>query len=209
MQFILHADYRLCITWIIHQQLWGYKVEEKLHLGVREQNRLNFLLVVKRTRKKRVPGTFLLSYGWVINKSGFDCCEDEVIILSHIVQYSWGPARLFWTRGKGLVPPGASFAVESSYTCRITHTGKSPWRILYAHDHNSLCCRGIWSKRSKNVLSLHITYIPLRVRQTSRDVIRRSMLRYAFSVRSVAWAEHRLDNHSCEWESLKIEGNSE
>jgi hypothetical protein len=25
----------------MYQQLWGYKVEEKLYLGVREQNRLN------------------------------------------------------------------------------------------------------------------------------------------------------------------------
>jgi hypothetical protein len=25
----------------MHQQLWGYKVEEKLNLGVREQKRLN------------------------------------------------------------------------------------------------------------------------------------------------------------------------
>jgi hypothetical protein len=30
-------DYRPCITWIIHQQIWGYKVEEKFNLGVREQ----------------------------------------------------------------------------------------------------------------------------------------------------------------------------
>jgi hypothetical protein len=30
-----------CINWIIHQQLWGYKVEAKLNLGVREQKRLN------------------------------------------------------------------------------------------------------------------------------------------------------------------------
>jgi hypothetical protein len=39
----LCVDHRLCIsiTWIIHQQLWGYKAEEKLHLGVREQKRLN------------------------------------------------------------------------------------------------------------------------------------------------------------------------
>jgi hypothetical protein len=37
----LDVDYRLCITWIIHQQLWGYKVEEKLYLGVREQKWLN------------------------------------------------------------------------------------------------------------------------------------------------------------------------
>jgi hypothetical protein len=33
--------YRLCITWIIHQQLWGYKVQEKLYLGIREQKMLN------------------------------------------------------------------------------------------------------------------------------------------------------------------------
>jgi hypothetical protein len=39
--FNLDVDYRLCITWIIHQQLWGYKVEKKLHLGVREQTGLN------------------------------------------------------------------------------------------------------------------------------------------------------------------------
>jgi hypothetical protein len=32
---------RLCVTWIIHQQLWGYNVEEKLYLGVREQKKLN------------------------------------------------------------------------------------------------------------------------------------------------------------------------
>jgi hypothetical protein len=34
MSFIsfLDVDYRLYITWIIHQ-LWGYKVEGKLHLG--------------------------------------------------------------------------------------------------------------------------------------------------------------------------------
>jgi hypothetical protein len=25
----------------MHQQLWGYKVEESLYVGVREQNRLN------------------------------------------------------------------------------------------------------------------------------------------------------------------------
>jgi hypothetical protein len=25
----------------VHQQLWGYKVEDKLYVGVREQKRLN------------------------------------------------------------------------------------------------------------------------------------------------------------------------
>jgi hypothetical protein len=38
MYFILDVDYRLCITWIIHQQLWRYKVEEKLRVGAREQD---------------------------------------------------------------------------------------------------------------------------------------------------------------------------
>jgi hypothetical protein len=44
------CDYRLCIlciTWIIHQQLWGYKVVEKLYLGVCEQKRLNTTEVEK------------------------------------------------------------------------------------------------------------------------------------------------------------------
>jgi hypothetical protein len=34
-------DYTICITCIMYQQLWGYKVEEKLYLGVCEQKRLN------------------------------------------------------------------------------------------------------------------------------------------------------------------------
>jgi hypothetical protein len=33
LKFIL--DYRLYITWIMHQQFWGYKVEDKLHLGIK------------------------------------------------------------------------------------------------------------------------------------------------------------------------------
>jgi hypothetical protein len=39
--FILDVDYTICITCIMHQQRWGYKIEEKLYLGVREQKRLN------------------------------------------------------------------------------------------------------------------------------------------------------------------------
>jgi hypothetical protein len=33
----------------MYQQLWGYKVEEKLYLGVREQKRLNTTELVYRT----------------------------------------------------------------------------------------------------------------------------------------------------------------
>jgi hypothetical protein len=37
----LDVDYKQCITWITHQQLWGYKVEDKWYMGVSEQKRLN------------------------------------------------------------------------------------------------------------------------------------------------------------------------
>jgi hypothetical protein len=40
--FILDVDYRLWITWIILQQLGGYKVEDKLHLGAREQIKFEY-----------------------------------------------------------------------------------------------------------------------------------------------------------------------
>jgi hypothetical protein len=36
-----YVDYTICITCIMYQHLWGYKVEEKLYPGVREQKRLN------------------------------------------------------------------------------------------------------------------------------------------------------------------------
>jgi hypothetical protein len=32
----------MCITCIMYQQLWGYKVEEKLYLGVREQKKVEY-----------------------------------------------------------------------------------------------------------------------------------------------------------------------
>jgi hypothetical protein len=40
----------------MHQQLWGYKVEEKLYLGVRERKRLN-TAVLDVTRRKLVVVT--------------------------------------------------------------------------------------------------------------------------------------------------------
>jgi hypothetical protein len=36
-----YVYYTICVTCIMYQQLWGYKVEETLYLGVREQKRLN------------------------------------------------------------------------------------------------------------------------------------------------------------------------
>jgi hypothetical protein len=35
----LDVDYGLCKTSIMHQQLSGYEIEEKLHLGVLEQTK--------------------------------------------------------------------------------------------------------------------------------------------------------------------------
>jgi hypothetical protein len=42
----------------MHQQLWGYKVEEKLYVGVREQKRLN-TAAVEDTVSQRRSLTFL------------------------------------------------------------------------------------------------------------------------------------------------------
>jgi hypothetical protein len=49
-----YVDYTICITCIMYQQLWGYKVEEKLYLGVREQKRLNTTALHYATQKN--PG---------------------------------------------------------------------------------------------------------------------------------------------------------
>jgi hypothetical protein len=42
----------------MYQQLWGYKVEEKLYLGVREQKRLNTTV----QEYLKVPSNFLASF---------------------------------------------------------------------------------------------------------------------------------------------------
>jgi hypothetical protein len=36
-----YVDYTICITCIMYQQLWGYRVEDKLYLGVHELKGLN------------------------------------------------------------------------------------------------------------------------------------------------------------------------
>jgi hypothetical protein len=40
-RIILNVVYRECIIGIMHQKLWEYRVEEKLHLGVCKQKGLN------------------------------------------------------------------------------------------------------------------------------------------------------------------------
>jgi hypothetical protein len=41
IHFVLDVDYRLCVTLNHTPRAWGYKVEEKLHLGASEQNTMN------------------------------------------------------------------------------------------------------------------------------------------------------------------------
>jgi hypothetical protein len=45
----------------MYQQLWGYKVEEKLYLGVREQKRLNTTGLDDRGSIPTQTGFFLLA----------------------------------------------------------------------------------------------------------------------------------------------------
>jgi hypothetical protein len=47
-----YVDYTICITCIMYQQLWGYKVEAKLYLRVREQKRLNTTALAYRKDTK-------------------------------------------------------------------------------------------------------------------------------------------------------------
>jgi hypothetical protein len=50
-----YVDYTICITCIMYQQLWGYKVEEKSYVGVREQKRLNTTGLDDRAIEVRSP----------------------------------------------------------------------------------------------------------------------------------------------------------
>jgi hypothetical protein len=45
----------------MHQQLWGYKVEEKLNLGVREQKRLNTTVLQHHAQANTTAATDALS----------------------------------------------------------------------------------------------------------------------------------------------------
>jgi hypothetical protein len=61
----------------MYQQLWGYKVEDKLYLGVREQKRLNTTVVEHQLRNQavslrlqglKVPRCSLGTWRWVTIK---------------------------------------------------------------------------------------------------------------------------------------------
>jgi hypothetical protein len=63
---VSHKRYRLYNMYNLHYVLWGYKVEEKLYLGVREQKRLNTTAVVyfnETTRRSILEGCHLQSKG--------------------------------------------------------------------------------------------------------------------------------------------------
>jgi hypothetical protein len=84
-KFILHVDYRLRITWIIHLQLCQCKVEKKLHLGVGEKKLLNTIVLDNRLRDGgevvrlcagRIPGKEWKG-GWKALEVGLDWNTDR------------------------------------------------------------------------------------------------------------------------------------
>jgi hypothetical protein len=70
MRFILYVDYRLCITWIIPQQLWGYKVEEKVCLRVSEKKKIEYHC--SRRYSKREPQTPNKTTEFPLEVTGWD-----------------------------------------------------------------------------------------------------------------------------------------
>jgi hypothetical protein len=44
----------------MYQQLWGYKIEEKLYLGVREQKRLNTTALEGQYTTKNIPLYYII-----------------------------------------------------------------------------------------------------------------------------------------------------
>jgi hypothetical protein len=58
----------------VHQQLWGYKVEDKLYLGVREQKRLNTTVLEDVDHQQRCCED--LKYH--IQEDVIEICSDDV-----------------------------------------------------------------------------------------------------------------------------------
>jgi hypothetical protein len=59
----------------MHQQLWGYKVEEKLYVGVREQKRLNTTAVIDRSSTANAGSNLILSTNAVCILTYFHASE--------------------------------------------------------------------------------------------------------------------------------------
>jgi hypothetical protein len=73
-----YVDYTICITCIMYQQLWGYKVEEKLYLGVREQKRLNTTALER------------MKFGWV---SSDNSNIKMLLICRFLARYTFSSGR--------------------------------------------------------------------------------------------------------------------
>jgi hypothetical protein len=67
-----YVDYTICITCTMYQQLWGYKVEEKLYLGVREEKKVEYHCSTARTAETILIGDQCCPANWK-NKSQIMC----------------------------------------------------------------------------------------------------------------------------------------
>jgi hypothetical protein len=88
----------LCITWIMHHQLWGYKVEDKLHLGVREQKRLNTTdidyLVILASLLVKVFSTRWI-HNWCSRCNGIACLLSQQVFLPFTWWVVWRVLNLY------------------------------------------------------------------------------------------------------------------
>jgi hypothetical protein len=87
------VDYTICITCIMYQQLWGYKVEEKLYLGVREQKRLNTTALEHETRS-REPTSLITCIGLSLRVETYYARADLRLLTSFPVRTNCLPVFL-------------------------------------------------------------------------------------------------------------------
>jgi hypothetical protein len=89
MLFILDVDYTICITCIMYQQLWGYKVEEKLYLGVRVPPVEYHCSSVVQHHKLHLSIVFVIR-GYFVR----EFCSDSFSFLKSLDTHSPGTAAL-------------------------------------------------------------------------------------------------------------------
>jgi hypothetical protein len=76
----------------MYQQLWGYKVEEKLYLGVREQKRLNTTELKYdrpniRTATITSTSESVIAHRYKISPVPFPCYCVSYLTFSHLLEF--------------------------------------------------------------------------------------------------------------------------